>query len=60
MTQISKVEKKFKDIKMDESVALRFRRLGCSGLSGEKLIIRVLDVIDDHPEIKQEIMDYDE
>jgi hypothetical protein len=33
--------------------------LGYSGLSIEKLIVRVLDVIDNHPEIK-EIVDYHE
>ena len=46
------------DFKIHKSVTRRFRMLGYSGLSIEKLIVRVLDVIDNHPEIKEEIVDY--
>ena len=55
---VEKRPKKTKDLKLDERTALRFRRLGCSGLSAEKLIVKVLDVIDNHPEIKKEILNY--
>ena len=44
--------------KMRRSTALRFRRFGPCGISVEKLILRICQVVENNPEICNQIMDY--
>jgi hypothetical protein len=47
------------DIKIHKDIGFRFRKLGYAGLTGEQLLKRVLDVLDKHTDVKEEIRNYE-
>jgi hypothetical protein len=44
---------------MHESTDLRFSKLGRCGVSKEKILIRILDLLDAQPELKKQVTEFD-